>query len=208
MGIEGADLRSVLIEFWGAPIHPHTVLTWLIILLSVMVTSITGLSISAISTNGKVKSGEFWGHLYPNSMRSELPPHPWHTPSCPPCFGWGLVGAHYLSSSVAHLVALGPAPLAIYRFFSGPLLCSLGGTYFLISRSLGPELGGSIGLIFAFANAVGVAMHTVGFAETVRDLLQVRGWAWSRRSGTTPTPIPHCSSLNWAFLLLPNLPYQ
>ena len=49
-----------------------------------------------------------------------------------------------------------------------------GGTYFLISRSLGPELGGSIGLIFAFANAVGVAMHTVGFAETVRDLLQVR----------------------------------
>ncbi|NXA21815.1 S12A3 protein, partial [Ibidorhyncha struthersii] len=36
----------------------------------------------------------------------------------------------------------------------------------------GPELGGSIGLIFAFANAVAVAMHTVGFAETVRDLLQ------------------------------------
>ncbi|KAL7978691.1 hypothetical protein Chor_013180, partial [Crotalus horridus] len=34
------------------------------------------------------------------------------------------------------------------------------------------ELGGSIGLIFAFANAVAVAMHTVGFAETVRDLLQ------------------------------------
>ncbi|XP_077607412.1 solute carrier family 12 member 3 [Crocuta crocuta] len=49
------------------------------------------------------------------------------------------------------------------------------GTYFLISRSLGPELGGSIGLIFAFANAVGVAMHTVGFAETVRDLLQEYG---------------------------------
>ncbi|KAK2491727.1 hypothetical protein MC885_014166 [Smutsia gigantea] len=82
------------------------VLTWIIILLSVLVTSITGLSISAISTNGKVKSG---------------------------------------------------------------------GTYFLISRSLGPELGGSIGLIFAFANAVGVAMHTVGFAETVRDLLQESG---------------------------------
>jgi len=52
--------------------------------------------------------------------------------------------------------------------------CLTGGTYFLISRSLGPELGGSIGLIFAFANAVAVAMHTVGFAETVRDLLQVR----------------------------------
>lgn len=56
----------------------------------------------------------------------------------------------------------------------GVSLLILGGTYFLISRSLGPELGGSIGLIFAFANAVAVAMHTVGFAETVRDLLQVK----------------------------------
>ncbi|XP_034770356.1 solute carrier family 12 member 3-like [Acipenser ruthenus] len=81
-------------------------LTWVIILLSSLVTAITGLSISAISTNGKVKAG---------------------------------------------------------------------GTYFLISRSLGPELGGSIGLIFAFANAVAVAMHTVGFSETVRDLIIYSG---------------------------------
>jgi len=44
----------------------------------------------------------------------------------------------------------------------------------LISRSLGPEFGGSIGLIFAFANAVAVAMYVVGFAETVVELLIVR----------------------------------
>uniref|UniRef100_A0A8C4PI70 Solute carrier family 12 member 3 n=1 Tax=Equus asinus asinus TaxID=83772 RepID=A0A8C4PI70_EQUAS len=94
------------VQQWEREPGLHPVLTWIIILLSVTVTSITGLSISAISTNGKVKSG---------------------------------------------------------------------GTYFLISRSLGPELGGSIGLIFAFANAVGVAMHTVGFAETVRDLIQEHG---------------------------------
>ncbi|KAJ4938717.1 hypothetical protein JOQ06_003326, partial [Pogonophryne albipinna] len=81
-------------------------LTWVIILLSSFITGITGLSTSAIATNGKVKGG---------------------------------------------------------------------GTYFLISRSLGPELGGSIGLIFAFANAVAVAMHTVGFAETVRDLMSEHG---------------------------------
>lgn len=72
-----------------------------------------------------------------------------------------------------------------------------GGTYFLISRSLGPELGGSIGLIFAFANAVAVAMHTVGFAETVRDLLQVRKqlcvlWVPSPPSPPSPPP-PHTS---------------
>ncbi|NXQ92072.1 S12A1 protein, partial [Nyctibius grandis] len=47
-----------------------------------------------------------------------------------------------------------------------------GGAYYLISRSLGPEFGGSIGLIFAFANAVAVAMYVVGFAETVVELLK------------------------------------
>ncbi|CAK6436611.1 unnamed protein product [Pipistrellus nathusii] len=112
--VKGVMIRCML-NIWGVILYLRLpwitaqagiVLTWIIILLSVMVTSITGLSISAISTNGKVKAG---------------------------------------------------------------------GTYFLISRSLGPELGGSIGLIFAFANAVGVAMHTVGFAETVRDLIQEYG---------------------------------
>uniref|UniRef100_A0A1I7RP02 Solute carrier family 12 member 3 n=1 Tax=Bursaphelenchus xylophilus TaxID=6326 RepID=A0A1I7RP02_BURXY len=50
-----------------------------------------------------------------------------------------------------------------------------GGAYFLISRSLGPEFGGSIGLIFSLANAVGAAMYIVGFAETMRDLLKEYG---------------------------------
>lgn len=48
-----------------------------------------------------------------------------------------------------------------------------GGTYYMISRSLGPEFGGAIGLIFALANAVAIAMYTVGFAETFRDLFAV-----------------------------------
>ena len=41
-----------------------------------------------------------------------------------------------------------------------------------ISRSLGPEYGGSIGLIFCVANAVGAAMYVVGFAESVQLLLE------------------------------------
>ncbi|CAD7082120.1 unnamed protein product [Hermetia illucens] len=47
-----------------------------------------------------------------------------------------------------------------------------GGTYYMISRSLGPEFGGSIGLIFSLANAVACAMYVVGFCESVRDLLR------------------------------------
>lgn len=41
----------------------------------------------------------------------------------------------------------------------------------MISRSLGPEFGGAIGIVFSVANAVAVAMYVVGFAETIRDIL-------------------------------------
>ena len=46
-----------------------------------------------------------------------------------------------------------------------------GGTYYLISRSLGPEFGGAIGIIFFAANAVGIAFYMQGFSDTVFDLL-------------------------------------
>uniref|UniRef100_A0A4W6CVQ7 Solute carrier family 12 member 2 n=1 Tax=Lates calcarifer TaxID=8187 RepID=A0A4W6CVQ7_LATCA len=88
----------------------RTRLTIAIILMATLVTTITGLSTSAIATNGFVRGG--------------------------------------------NLVCLSPR-----------------GAYYLISRSLGPEFGGSIGLIFAFANAVAVAMYVVGFAETVVEML-------------------------------------
>lgn len=50
-----------------------------------------------------------------------------------------------------------------------------GGAYYLISRSLGPEFGGSIGLIFSVANAVAVALYVVGFAETIKDIIKENG---------------------------------
>uniref|UniRef100_A0A8C5CKI6 Solute carrier family 12 member 10, tandem duplicate 1 n=1 Tax=Gadus morhua TaxID=8049 RepID=A0A8C5CKI6_GADMO len=46
-----------------------------------------------------------------------------------------------------------------------------GGAYFMISRTLGPEMGGPIGVVFSFANALACALNTVGFAEVIRDLL-------------------------------------
>lgn len=72
-----------------------------------------------------------------------------------------------------------------------------GGAYYLISRSLGPEFGGSIGLIFAFANAVAVAMYVVGFAETAVELMMVCNIIKTRRLTlvylTVDLPLPHTS---------------
>nr|ABB84251.1 Na-K-2Cl cotransporter [Dicentrarchus labrax] len=70
-----------------------------------------------------------------------------------------------MASVVTTITGLSTSAIATNGFVRG------GGAYYLISRSLGPEFGGSIGLIFAFANAVAVAMYVVGFAETVVELL-------------------------------------
>lgn len=50
-----------------------------------------------------------------------------------------------------------------------------GGIYYIISRSLGPEFGASVGIIFAFANAVAASMNTIGFCDSMNDLLKSNG---------------------------------
>uniref|UniRef100_A0AAR2LR03 Solute carrier family 12 member 10, tandem duplicate 1 n=1 Tax=Pygocentrus nattereri TaxID=42514 RepID=A0AAR2LR03_PYGNA len=108
--VTGVMIRCML-NIWGVILflrlswitsQAGILLTWVIILMSVLVTSISSLSVSAIATNGRVSSG---------------------------------------------------------------------GGYFMISRTLGPEMGGPIGMVFSFANALGCALNTVGFSESVRDLL-------------------------------------
>lgn len=51
-----------------------------------------------------------------------------------------------------------------------------GGIYYIISRSLGPEFGASVGVVFAFANAVAASMNTIGFCDSLNDLLKSHGW--------------------------------
>ncbi len=47
-----------------------------------------------------------------------------------------------------------------------------GGIYYMISRSLGPEFGGAIGLMFTLANSIAVAMYLIGFCEALMDMLE------------------------------------
>jgi len=74
-----------------------------------------------------------------------------------------------LTTAVTSLTALSMSAISTNGQISG------GGTYFMISRSLGPEFGASIGIIFALANAIAVALHTVGFCESLNDLLKQSG---------------------------------
>lgn len=46
-----------------------------------------------------------------------------------------------------------------------------GGVYYMISRVLGPDFGGSIGITLFLANAVGVAFYIIGFTEALFSVL-------------------------------------
>eukprot|EP00095_Tigriopus_kingsejongensis_P001377 maker-scaffold1253_size52701-snap-gene-0.12 protein:Tk01377 transcript:maker-scaffold1253_size52701-snap-gene-0.12-mRNA-1 annotation:"af190129_1na+ k+ 2cl- cotransporter" len=47
-----------------------------------------------------------------------------------------------------------------------------GGIYYMISRSLGPEFGGAIGIMFTLANSIAVSMYIIGFCESLMDMLR------------------------------------
>ncbi|XP_065911797.1 solute carrier family 12 member 2-like [Dysidea avara] len=78
---------------------------------------------------------------------------------------------------LASVVILLSACVTILTTLSMSAICTNGevkggGAYYLISRSLGPEFGGAIGIIFSLANAIAVSLYVVGFAETVGDLIE------------------------------------
>lgn len=84
-------------------------------------------------------------------------------------FGWvvgnvGLVGTLVivtLSTSITFLTGLSIAAIATDQ------RVRTGGAYYMISRSLGIETGGAVGIPLFLAQALSVALYTVGFAEAV-----------------------------------------
>lgn len=62
-----------------------------------------------------------------------------------------------------------------------------GGTYYLISRSLGPEFGGSIGLLFYLSQVLNTAMNVVGLIDCINlsfGSLVPHGYWWGYLSQT------------------------
>ncbi len=84
-------------------------------------------------------------------------------------FGWvvghvGLIGTLLivtLSTAITFLTSLSICAIATDR------VVKAGGAYYMISRSLGIETGGAVGIPLYFAQALSVALYTIGFAESV-----------------------------------------
>ena len=84
-------------------------------------------------------------------------------------FGWvvgnvGLIGSLIivtLATSITFLTSLSLAAIATDQ------QVKIGGAYYMISRSLGIESGGAVGISLYLAQALSVSMYTVGFAESI-----------------------------------------
>ena len=95
-------------------------------------------------------------------------------------FGWvvgnvGLIGTLIivvLSTSITFLTSLSIAAVATNAPVKG------GGAYFLISRSLGIEIGGALGISLYLAQAFSVSLYIIGFSESIVATFPILDMRW------------------------------
>ncbi|MEM9158395.1 MAG: amino acid permease [Verrucomicrobiota bacterium] len=78
---------------------------------------------------------------------------------------WGAIAMLCLANSVTLISSLSLSAIATNTKAQG------GGAYFLVSRSLGLEFGGAIGVPLYLAQAISVAFYVVGFTESLQAFL-------------------------------------
>ena len=95
-------------------------------------------------------------------------------------FGWvvgnvGLIGTLLivtLSTAITFLTSLSISAIATNAPVKG------GGAYFLISRSLGAEIGGAVGIPLYLAQAFSVSLYVIGFSESVVAIFPALEMRW------------------------------
>jgi amino acid transporter len=95
----------------------------------------------------------------------------------------GLGGA-LLIVLLGHLVTI-PTALAIAEIATNRRVEG-GGEYFIISRSFGTSIGGTIGIALFFSQALSVAFYMIAFAESVRPLAAGLGLPFDPRVVSLP----------------------
>lgn len=76
------------------------------------------------------------------------------------------------------------------------LFLAAGGSYYMISRSLGPEFGGAVGLCFYLGTTFAGAMYILGTIEILLVCAQCLPQCHARGSGPgrADLPLPACAS--------------
>ena len=84
-------------------------------------------------------------------------------------WGWAVaeagIGQVFLMLVLGHVIAIVTCSSLAAICTNGKV--GPGGAYYIISRALGPEFGGSIGALFYIAQSLGVAFYLLGLAETM-----------------------------------------
>ncbi|KAL2258375.1 hypothetical protein VTK26DRAFT_8333 [Humicola hyalothermophila] len=93
----------------------------------------------------------------------------------------GILGLIFIAYTVDFVTTLSLSAIASNGEVKG------GGAYYLISRSLGPEFGGSIGLLFYLAQVLNTALNVVGLIDCIKlnfgDAMP-HGYWWDYLFGT------------------------
>ena len=82
---------------------------------------------------------------------------------------------------IGHMVTI-PTVLAVSEIATNRRVAG-GGAYFIISRSFGTTIGGSIGIALYLSQAISIAFYLVAFAEAFQPLLDMIG----AKYGSLPT---------------------
>ena len=85
-------------------------------------------------------------------------------------FGWGIAQAGVIGTLLIVCLCFVMAILTVLSFSAIVTNGEMagGGSYFMISRSLGPEFGGAMGMLFYVAYAMGVCFYIIGFSTEIQ----------------------------------------
>jgi amino acid transporter/nucleotide-binding universal stress UspA family protein len=111
----------------------------------------------------------------------------------------GLVGCLAVIA-LGHAVTI-PAALAVAEIATNQKVAG-GGVYYVLSRSFGVTIGGSIGIALYLSQAISLAFYTIAFAEAFRPLLEHAAARWPLLPPDTRLVAVPAIALLWGVLRL------
>ena len=117
----------------------------------------------------------------------------------------GVLTAHSGSTQMLLVIGLSLAIMICTSFSIGSLATNMkvgtGGVYYIISRTLGVEIGGSVGLAIYFAQLISIALTVAGFSISVCVLYPSLSLHWVELAALTILTLISGFSASWSLRL-------